>query len=46
MDGLREDIAAVGARTEALRSQLTEAHRRTWESSLEVNRYVSAMPAE
>ncbi|MDB5518836.1 MAG: S-adenosylhomocysteine deaminase [Tardiphaga sp.] len=46
MDNLREDIAAVGARTEALRPQLTEAHRRTWESSLEVNRYVSGMPAE
>jgi len=23
-----------------------EAHRRTWESSLEVNRYVSGMPVE
>jgi hypothetical protein len=45
MDGLREEIAVVSSRTEALRPQLAEAHRRTWESPLEVNRYVGGLPA-
>jgi guanine deaminase len=40
MDGLRTDIATVCGRTEALRSHLEEAHRRTWEAPLEVHRYV------
>jgi len=40
MGALREEIAAVSARTESLQPQLAEAHRRTWNAPLEVNRYV------
>lgn len=40
MDTLRADIAAVGARTEALAPYLEEAQRRTWDSPLETYRYV------
>lgn len=47
MGALREEIAAVSARTESLRPQLAEAHRRTWDAPLEVNRYVGgALPAD
>ncbi|WP_374632484.1 amidohydrolase family protein [Ferrovibrio sp.] len=40
MAALREEIASVSARTETLRPQLSEAHRRTWDAPLEVHRYV------
>ena len=41
MQELRPEISAVEARTAELRPHLHEALRRTWEASLEVNRYVS-----
>jgi 5-methylthioadenosine/S-adenosylhomocysteine deaminase len=40
MQVLRPEISAVEARTDELRPQLHEALRRTWDASLEVNRYV------
>ena len=46
MDGLWADIAAVGARTEALAPYLAEAHRRTWDSPLETHRYVGGPAGE
>lgn len=42
MDTLRTDVATVSARTETLDPQLREAHRRTWDASLDVHRYASA----
>jgi len=40
MAALREDIAGVVRKTEALAPYLAEAHRRTWAEPLEVYRYV------
>jgi len=45
MAALREEIAAVSARTEALKPQLQEAHRRTWAAPLEVDRYIGGASA-
>lgn len=42
MDALRADVAMVSARTASLDAQLQEAHRRTWDASLDVHRYASA----
>ena len=42
MHELRPEISAVEARTDELRPHLHEALRRTWEASLEVNRYVGS----
>ena len=44
MAELREEVTAVGARTEALRPHLTEAQKRTWEAPLDVHRYVTSLP--
>ncbi len=46
MDSLRTEIAAVSARTEALRPHLAEAHRRTWAAPLEVHSYVGHGPMD
>jgi len=45
MAALREEIAAVSARTEALKPQLQEAHRRTWAAPLEIDRYIGGASA-
>lgn len=41
MPALRNDIAAVVARNEGIMPYLLEAHRRTWESDIGLNRYVA-----
>jgi hypothetical protein len=40
MDGLRRDMAKVGARVEEVMPYLMQAYRRVWDTDVGINRYV------